>query len=157
MSCHLKPNKKGRIPMKKPSILKRQDGFTLIEIIAVLVLLGILAAVAVPKYINLQQEAELKSVEGVRAELTSRANQYYAQYLLDPTSTTQQNNQDLDAWVNPAIDDIGSDFTLSNNGGTLVVTVASGNSYNMTFSAGTNATDGTGGPAEFGPPQAPTP
>jgi len=37
--------------------LKNQKGFTLMEIIAVLVILGILAAVAVPKYIDLQDES----------------------------------------------------------------------------------------------------
>ena len=38
--------------------LKSSKGFTLIEIIAVLVILGILAAVAVPKYIDMQGEAK---------------------------------------------------------------------------------------------------
>ena len=37
-------------------MLGNQRGFTLLEIIAVLVILGILAAVAVPKYIDLQEE-----------------------------------------------------------------------------------------------------
>jgi prepilin-type N-terminal cleavage/methylation domain-containing protein len=38
--------------------LDNQDGFTLVEIIAVLVILGILAAVAIPKYFDLQAEAK---------------------------------------------------------------------------------------------------
>ena len=41
--------------------LKNQKGFTLIEIIAVLVILGILSAVAVPKYFDMQAEARNKS------------------------------------------------------------------------------------------------
>ncbi|MBF0163270.1 MAG: type II secretion system protein [Magnetococcales bacterium] len=49
----------------------RQAGFTLIELIMVIVILGILAAVAVPKFTDLSGEAEAAAANGVLAAVNS--------------------------------------------------------------------------------------
>ena len=60
------------------NIRKAQGGFTLIELVIVIVILGILAAVAVPRFIDLSDEAAQAAVDGVAGSLSSASAINYA-------------------------------------------------------------------------------
>lgn len=51
--------------------MNNQKGFTLIELIVVIVILGILSAVAVPKFVDMQGEAKKAVLEGIRGSFKS--------------------------------------------------------------------------------------
>ncbi|WP_334030561.1 type II secretion system protein [Alteromonas sp. P256] len=68
--------------------VSKQQGFTLIELIIVIVLLGILAVTAAPKFLNLQDDARDATLEGIAGSLETAASVVNGKALIQNVSGT---------------------------------------------------------------------
>lgn len=63
--------------------LNRQSGFTIVELVVVIILLGILAATALPRFINVDEDAHAAAFSGVFGGFSTGVALYHAQWIAD--------------------------------------------------------------------------
>lgn len=68
-----------------------RKGFTLIELLIVVVIIGILAAIAIPKFANTKEKAYVASMKSDLRNLVSAEESYFADYTTYTTSKTNAN------------------------------------------------------------------
>ena len=110
-------------------MLKNNRGFTLIELVMVIVLLGILAAIAVPRYVDLQQDARTAVVDASIGAIKSAAIIQYASTRTSNRLASIEAQTDLDAAINiveTACTTTGvvGNLTMTHAGGTLIGGIA---------------------------------
>lgn len=121
--------------------MNKQNGFTLIELVVVIIILGILAVTAAPKFINLQSDARESALQGMKGAIQGGNGLVYARAAIDGKErlSTSDWDSDADAGV-----DIGTNKVAITNFGYLQgLKDELENAIDVSFNVGTSATDNT--------------
>jgi prepilin-type N-terminal cleavage/methylation domain-containing protein len=79
------------IPFHRRSAVRNTKGFTLIELLIVVVIIGILAAIAIPKFANTKEKAYVAAMKSDLRNLVTAEESYFSDNVTYTTATTALN------------------------------------------------------------------
>ncbi len=91
------------LPQYTAPLSKRGAGFTLIELVVVIIVLGILSVVAAPKFINLKSDAHNSVLQGMKGAVSSGNSLVYSKALIQGKEALAVANVDLGTNVGNAV------------------------------------------------------
>lgn len=119
--------------------MKKQNGFTLIELVVVIIILGILAVTAAPKFINLQSDARESSLQGMKGAIQGANSLVYAKAAISGDEKKAKGD-----WSGTEGVDIGTGTNAKTQYGYLQgLQTELENAIDVNFNVGTDATDPT--------------
>ncbi|HBH7875202.1 type II secretion system protein [Vibrio parahaemolyticus] len=113
--------------------MKRQGGFTLIELVVVIVILGILAVTAAPRFLNLQSDARASALQGLKGAIDGGAGIVYGKAAIEGKEakagqklsnniTTEYGYPSVDSTgLFDAVQGLNEDWAYSASGGSSVL------------------------------------